>query len=127
VYLFHATVSILSNTTVYWENNSAYHGGAIYINDNVGSCIGGGEFPSTSAISTSPGTTLYWENNHARLGGAIYVDDSLNPFIYCTQVEKSTNECFFQFRSQNLSSGIDAQFDFKNNSADVSQQAASDD
>ena len=127
VYLFHATVSILSNTTVYWENNSAYHGGAIYINDNVGSCIGGGEFPYTSAISTSPDTTLYWETNHARLGGAIYVDDSSNPFIYCTQVEKSTNECFFQFRSQNLSSGIDAQFDFMNNSADVSQQAASDD
>ena len=119
VYLYKSTISILSNTTVYWENNRAYHGGAICINDNFGSDIGGGEFQYTSTISTSPDTTVYWENNHGNLGGAIFVDDSLNPFIYCTQVEKSTNECFFQLPSQNLSSGIDSQFVFKNNSADA--------
>ena len=34
MYLLNSTLSILSNTTVYWENNCAYLGGAIYI-DNV--------------------------------------------------------------------------------------------
>ena len=118
VYLLNSIVSTLSNTTVYWENNRAYHGGAIHIKDTVGSGFGSGAFPYMSTISTSPDTTVYWENNHGNLGGAIFVDDSSNPFIYCTQVEKSTNECFFQLPYQNMSSSLDVQFFFKNNSAD---------
>ena len=34
VYMAYSTISILPNTTVYWENNHAYLGGAIYIVDN---------------------------------------------------------------------------------------------
>ena len=119
VYLQTSTLSILSNTTVYWENNCAYLGGAICINDSIRGGTHGGDFPNMSTISISTNTTVYWENNHAHLGGSIYVDDSFNPFIYCTQIEKCTpNECFFQLPGQNLSSGLDAQFIFKNNSAD---------
>jgi len=33
VYLANSTLSILSNTTVYWENNQAAFGGAIYVED----------------------------------------------------------------------------------------------
>ena len=34
VYLYSSTVSILSNTTVYWENNHANLGGAIFVDDS---------------------------------------------------------------------------------------------
>ena len=106
VYLLNSNVSILSNTTVYWENNCAYHGGGVYL--------------YSSTVSILSNTTVYWENNHANLGGAIFVDDSSNPFIYCTQVDKCTpNECFFQLPGQNLSSGLDVHLVFKNNSADT--------
>ena len=34
-----STSSILPNTTVYWENNHAAHGGAIYVYDALSYCI----------------------------------------------------------------------------------------
>ena len=69
---------------------------------------------------------MYWENNHASLGGAIYVYDNI-PISYCPSTRYSstsesyvpTEECFFQLPGQNLPNGIDVQFVFKNNSADV--------
>ena len=63
---------------------------------------------------------MYWEKNHAQVGGAIYVQDA-SPTSYCTPLVPYVprEECFFQLRGQNLSSGIDVQLVFKNNSADV--------
>ena len=69
-----------------------------------------------------PHTIVCWENNHANLGGAVYVVTG-NPFIYCkiTQIATITlrAKCFFQFPGQNLSSGLNVKFVFKNNSADA--------
>ena len=79
-----------------------------------------------STFSILPNTSVYWENNHASLGGAIYVYDNI-PISYCPSTRYSstsesyvpTEECFFQLPGQNLPNGIDVQFVFKNNSADV--------
>ena len=113
-------------------NNSASAGCAIYAYNaslsfigisnfinNSASYVGGGIYLSASSVFILPNTTLYWEHNHARLGGAIYVYDQLNPFIYCTGIQAEIDNCFFQLPGQNLSNGIDAQFVFKDNSADV--------
>ena len=118
VYLQNSIVSILSNTTVYWENNCAYLGGAIYINDKFDTH--GGAFQYKSAFSILPNTTMFWENNRASRGGAIYVQDA-SPLIYCTSVATclQKEKCFFQLPGQNLSNGVDVQLVFKNNSADV--------
>ena len=100
------------NGTVGFNNNK--------VNSYEGGGTGGGMYLQKSIFSILPNTTVYWENNHATRGGAIYVDDTFNPFIYCTQIEKCTlNECFFQLPGQNLSSGLDVQLVFKNNSADA--------
>ena len=70
-------------------------------------------------ISTLLNTTMYWENNLAYVGGAIFVEDA-SPISYCTSVAAlaTKGECFFQLPGQNLSSGINVKFVFKNNSAD---------
>ena len=91
-------------------DNKVSRGGAIYLALN-------------STFSILPHTTVCWENNHATLGGAIYVSD-VNPLTYCTLIAPflaayvPREECFFQLPGQNLSSGIDVQLVFKNNSAD---------
>ena len=71
-------------------------------------------------LSITSNTTVHWENSHARVGGAIFVEDYSNPFVYCTTIGTSTkDECFFQLLGQNLSNGINVQFYFKDNYADV--------
>ena len=74
----------------------------------------------TSTFSILPHTTVYWENDYARFGGAIYVY-SANPLVYCTKTTRFVPraDCFFQLPGQNLSSGLDVQLVFKNNSADT--------
>ena len=108
-----------SNSTLIFEGtiNFINNGNDTSSSEN---CHGGGvNLVHNSKFSILPNTTVYWENNQAYLGGAIYVDDSSNPFIYCTQIEKCTpNDCFFQLPGQNLSTGLDVQLVFKNNSAD---------
>ena len=101
--------------TASFINNSAterHNGGGVYLMGD-------------SILSISPNTTVYWENNRARLGGAIYVDDRSNPFVYCSQIDTCTTnaKCFFQLPGQNLSSGIDARFVFKDNYANVTGSA----
>ena len=133
------------NGTTYFINNSALVGGAIFtrinntltINGTIcftnnghygegvnlmnGYNFGGGVFMGLkSTFSILPNTTVYWENNHATLGGAIYVAD-VSPASYCTSLGPYVprQECFFQLPGQNLSSGIDVQLVFKNNTADA--------
>jgi len=74
-----------------------------------------------STFSVLSNTTIYWESNHAQFGGAIFVDDGSKSLVYCTQLDTHTikDNCFFQLPGQNLSNGIDAQFVFKDNSADA--------
>ena len=128
--------SLILSGTSNINSNSGEQGGAIFalnailrLNGTVsftnnkvnsyGDGTGGGMYLYNSTVSILSNTTVYWEHNHAILGGAIYVDDSVNPFMYCTQVEKCIpNECFFQLPGQNLSNGLDIQLVFKNNSAD---------
>ena len=119
VYLLNSTLSILSNTTVYWENNCAYLGGAIFVNDKVNGGTRSEVVEYKSTISISPNATMFWENNHASRGGAIYVQDA-SPLDYCASVATCVlkEECFFQLPGQNLSSSLDVQLVFKNNSAD---------
>ena len=103
------TVTFTDNKLNGYEGGDA-KGGAIYV---------------FNAILTLNGTVSF-TNNEANTsfevggtGGAVYLYNSLNPFIYCTEVEKcATNECFFQLPGQNLSNGLDVQFVFKNDSAD---------
>ena len=108
-----------SNSTLIFERTINFINNGNDTSSNENRHGGGVNLMRNSKISILPNTTVYWENNHAYLGGAIYVDDHSNPFIYCTQVEKCTpNDCFFQLPGQNLSTGLDAQLVFKNNSAD---------
>ena len=131
-----------SNTSVNFSgmssltSNFAVQGGAIFVyksilnfsenisftsnGHNTGDNQGGAIYLYTDAtFSILPRTTVYWKNNHANLGGAIYVYDS-DPTIYCTKNPRyMPRECFFHLPGQNLSSGIDVQLVFKNNSADV--------
>ena len=113
-----------------FSSNSAVRGGAICLNNNITltfdgaihftrnrhntevSSNGGAMFMDvTSAFIILPNTTVYWVNNQATLGGAIFVSQS-----FYKALEK---ECFFQLPDQDLSSGIDVQLVFKNNSADA--------
>ena len=75
-----------------------------------------------STFFVLPHTIMWWENNYANLGGAIYVLTAI-PFIQCKMTKIATfiprKECFFQLPGQNLSSGLDVQLVFKNNSADA--------
>ena len=87
-------------------NNSAHYGGGVLL------------WKTTFSISSN--TTVHWEKNHAWFGGAICVMDNA-PLVYCTQLETCTTKygCFFQLPGQNLSNGIDTQFVFRDNSAEV--------
>ena len=86
-----------------------------------GRILGGGGLylGHKSTFSNLPNTTVYWENNHASLGGAFCVQDC-SPISYCTSVVPYVpkEECFFQLPGQNLSTGINIQLVFQNNSAD---------
>ena len=92
-----------------------------------GASSGGGMYlVITSTFSLLPNTTMYWVNNYANLGGAIHVMDVPEEkphrmLSYCTQFGTSTRrrECIFQLPGHNLSSGINTQLVFKNNSADI--------
>ena len=125
------SVISFNNGTNKFINNTATKGGAIraiskaglvfnagiYLVNNrgkEGDTLGGGMYIEVgSTFSILPNTTVYWENNHATRGGAIFVEDfnSCNPY-------GPKAECFFQLPGQNLSSGIDVQLIFNNNSAD---------
>ena len=124
IYAIGNTISFTGTSN--FINNSAYYGGALCIYNslsfngtsnfisNTAEESGGGLYVGIkSTFSILPKTTLYWENNHATLGGAIYVKDVMlcNPYV-------PEGECFFQLPGQNLSTGIDVQLVFKDNSAD---------
>ena len=136
-----AVVDALSSFTgtTSFISNSAIQGGAISANSyitlifngkinftnnghNIRDSRGGAMYLATgSTFSVLPHTTVHWENNYANLGGAIYVVTA-NPFIYCKMTRFGIviprAKCFFQFPGQNLSSGLDVLFVFKNNFAD---------
>ena len=123
-----------------FSNNSAIQGGAIsansditltfsgkinFINNghNIRDSHGGAmHLANNSTFFVLPHTIMWWENNYANLGGAIYVLTAI-PFIQCKMTQIATfiprKECFFQLPGQNLSSGLDVQLVFKNNSADA--------
>ena len=133
-------VSLCFTGTSSFINNSAIQGGAISANSytaltfngninfnnnghNIRDSRGGAMYLAIhSTFFVLPNTTVHWENNYANLGGAIYVVIA-NPFIYCEMTQTGTfiprEKCFFQFPGQSLSSGLDVQFVFKNNSADT--------
>ena len=99
--------------------NLAFDGTVSFTNNGRNTEYGGGMYLNTdSTFSILPNTTMYWKNNRATRGGAMYVDDS--SIIYCTSLDKfaTPKKCFFQLPGQNLSSGLDVQLVFKNNSAD---------
>ena len=123
-----------------FTSNSATQGGAIFahllskviVNGNINFTNNGHNIRDSrggamylaidSTFSVLPHTIVYWKNNHANLGGAIYVLTA-NRFIYCEMtpilVITAKKNCFFQFPGQNLSSGLDFQFVFKDNFADT--------
>ena len=142
IYTSHNTVLSLNGTSNF-IGNSAVYGGAIRVDVtstlkldgninftgngynkgllNGDATYGGGLYMvQKTALSILPNTTVYWEKNHATYGGAIYVTDAI-PLSYCTSIATyiPKEECFFQLPDQNLSSGIDAQLVFTNNSADA--------
>ena len=133
---FNITISFTGTSS--FSSNSAVRGGAIYayynstltFNENISFTDNGKNTDQESRggaiylyinayFYILPNTTVSWENNRATLGGAIYVFIA-NPLTYCTQVARfiPREECFFQLSGQNLSSGLDVQLVFKNNSAD---------
>ena len=123
-----------------FSNNSAIQGGAISANSgitltfsgkinftnnghNIKDSRGGAVYLGiSSTFFVLPHTIMWWENNYANSGGAIYVLTAIT-FINCKMTKIATfiprEECFFQLPGQNLSSGLDVQLDFKNNSADA--------
>ena len=144
IYISVNSVLSLSGSSNFVNNSAHYCGGAIFTNENTilifngtinftnngpnrdgintPNLAGGGvNIGPKSIISILPNTTVDWTNNHAFVGGAIYVSDNI-PLSYCnltvpTCVPKE--QCFFQLPGQNVSSSVDAQFIFKNNSADI--------
>ena len=106
-----------------YNTSLSFNGVSNFISNSAPNGNGGGVYLLSSNFFILPNTTVHWENNYASLGGAIYVDDQSNPFIYCTKIEAVNNKCFFQLPGQNLSNGIDVQFVFKNNFADVAGSA----
>ena len=127
---FNGTTNFINNCAdsiggaILVADNTLLHfaGTSNFINNSAPDGNGGGVYLSACSFFFFPNTTVYWENNHARLGGAIFVDDQ-SPFIYCTKIERDIDNCFFQLPGQNLSNGIDVQFVFKDNSADVAGSA----
>ena len=110
------TSTLILNGTVNFTSNGHNRGTV-----NGDATYGGGLYMAQkTALSILPNTTVYWEKNHASYGGAIFVRDAI-PLSYCTSFATyiPKEDCFFQLPGQNLSSGIDAQFVFKNNSADA--------
>ena len=136
--VFHAS-SCFTGTSSF-SNNSAIQGGAISANSNITLTFNGNisfvnnghnirdshggamHLAIDSTFFVLPHTIMCWENNHANLGGAIYVLTAI-PFIQCNVTQIATfitrEKCFFQLPGQNLSSGLDVQLVFKNNSADA--------
>ena len=131
-------LNFTGNSNFIGNSANLFSGGAILVNDSTSLCFtgttnfinnsadvgwGGGVFLSNSTLFISSNTTVYWESNQALYGGAIYVKNKqyTNPLLYCIQMYSNTTkgECFFQLPGQNLSGGIDAQFIFKENSADA--------
>ena len=137
-----ANISLSITGTSSFSSNSALQGGAIsanvnstltfsgnisftnngYNTDTLRDSHGGAMYLAISSTCVIlPQTNVFWEDNHANLGGAIYVLN-VNPFIYCKVARIARyipkEECFFQFTGQKLSYSLDAQLDFKNNSAD---------
>ena len=107
-------ISAYYNSTLTFDANITFTNNGHKINSHGGAI----HLAFSSVILLMPNTTVYMENNHASLGGAIYVLD-INPLIYCTHIATfiAREECFFQLPG--LSSGLDVQFIFNNNSADV--------
>ena len=108
---------------LYINTSLSLNGTGNFINNSAHIGWGGGMFLSNSTLSILSNTTGYWESNQALYGGAIYVEDLqyTKPQLYCTQLYTNTtkDDCFFQLPVQNLSNDIDAQFIFKDNSADA--------
>ena len=122
---FIGTNNFISNSAAVGGAISAYNTSLSFygVSNSAPNGNGGGVYLLSSNFFILPNTTVYWENNYASLGGAIYVDDQSNPFFYCTKIEAVKDKCFFQLPGQNLSNGIDVQFVFKNNFADVAGSA----
>ena len=139
IYAFFFASSCFTGTSSF-SNNSAIQGGAISANSgitltfsgkinftnnghNIKDSRGGAVYLGiSSTFFVLPHTIMWWENNYANSGGAIYVLTAIT-FINCKMTKIATfiprEECFFQLPGQNLSSGLDVQLDFKNNSADA--------
>ena len=111
IYAYFSTTLSL-NRTINFTNNGPHR------SDEIVAYGGGVVMGFKSFFSILPNTTVYWESNHATLGGALYVLDG-SPLSYCTSVAVyvEKEQCFFQLPGQNLSSNIDVQLVFKNNSA----------
>ena len=111
-------ISANSYSTLTFSGNISFTNNGHNIRDSRGGAM---HLAIDSTFSVLPHTIVYWENNYANLGGAIYVVTA-NPFIYCkiTQIARFITvqeKCFVQLPGQNLSSGLDIQLVFKNNSA----------
>ena len=116
-------ISVYRNSTLTFNGSISFINNGNHVNkfniDNGNSYGGALYLFISSTFLILPNTTVRWESNHAILGGAINVED-VNALIYCNQIIKyiTREECFFQLPGQNLSSGLDVQLVFKNNSAD---------
>ena len=111
IYASYNSVLNFSGTSNFSSNGAIHFTGNRH-NIKVSTSGGAMFLDVTSAFIVSPNTTVYWVSNQATLGGAIFVSQS---FFY----EASEKDCFFQLPDQNLSSGLDDQLVFINNSADV--------
>ena len=106
------------------NNNLIFNGNISFTNNGHSTkktIYGGGMFLYTSYLHIMPDTTVYWDNNHASFGGAIYVLESINPLIYCPQIDNHfinnlIVQCFFQLSDQSLSTHT--RLIFRNNSAE---------
>ena len=112
-------ISANSDITLIFSGNISFTNNGHNIRDSRGGAI---HLANNSTFFVLPHTVMWWENNYANLGGAIYVLTAI-PFIHCKMTKIATyiprKECFFQLPGQNLSSGLDVQLVFKNNSADA--------
>ena len=112
---FHSTFSIFSNTTVYWENNHASLGGAIYVNNHnslihctqIAIILFLPQHKCFFQIPSLSGIQLVFKNNSADVAGSVLYGGAIDKCTLDWKYYKSGKVfMLFQYEADNTTSSI---------------------
>ena len=113
---FHSTFSIFSNTTVYWENNHASLGGAIYVNNHnslihctqIAIILFLPQHKCFFQIPSLSGIQLVFKNNSADVAGSVLYGGAIDKCTLDWKYYKSGKvfDMLFQYQADNTTSSI---------------------